>query len=865
LQGQTHPPSPTTGRVADIAVDPRDFDHWLIGAAQGGIWETRDAGNTWTARSDDQVSLAMGAIAFAPSDPRIVYAGTGEAAFTSIAYGGVGVLKSADGGATWQYLSSSAAWFSPAKFSDLKVDPANPDVVIAATLGANGAGCGIMKSTDGGLTWSRKMFGNATDLEIDPRNFARQYAAMTDLGGDLSSALCRSSDAGEKWNPVSGPWTSLVGGAGRVELAIAPSNPNVLYASIPTFQGHAVLGIWRTDNAWDAKPRWTQIPKPPETGNLFYTHELIVDPKSPATLFFGATTLWKYERDIWTDVTGTMHVDMHTLAWAGARLISGNDGGVWSSVDGADTWVNHNSNLSITQFYNGSLHPADPNFALGGSQDNGTEKWMGHNGWDWIFGGDGGNNAIASTDPDHQWALSAEFLEIFRTTDGGMSIFAADSGLDTRGAAFIAPFEKAPRNDDLFIAGTDNLWKTTEFFSGADPTWVANSPEMDWPLTALAFAPSDLKGNTYAFGTLVGALRLTTDGGHTWSDINPRNIIPSFTVTDLAFDPRNANILWVTLSGFAIPHVFKTENALSGSPAWFDVGPPVAIPHNAIVLNPLNPKIVYVGTDLGVWKSTDGGRQWTHMGPDTGLPNVAVLDLKISPNTGRIVAFTFGRGAFTLPLKPRQNTAPTIRSPSQLTVECESATDGLVPLNVHVEDPDGDSLTVEWSIDGSLARIDAITGNGSFTSADVTLPAGYGLGTHYITASVRDADDDTAVSGTEVTVADTTPPTITSITATPNVLRPLTHWLTPVQLSVSAADNCGPVSCQIISVTSTEPVTPRPNGRTEPDWLITGDLSLYLRAERKSSDAPRIYTINVECKDASGNVSMDTIDVTVPR
>jgi hypothetical protein len=146
------------------------------------------------------------------------------------------------------------------RFSDLKVDPANPDVVIAATLGANAAGCGIMKSTDGGLTWSRKLFGNATDLEIDPGNFARQYAAMTDLAGDLSGALYRSTDAGEKWNQVSGPWTSLVGGAGRVELAIAPSNPNVLYASIPTFQRRASLGIWRTDNACSIRPIGFKFP-----------------------------------------------------------------------------------------------------------------------------------------------------------------------------------------------------------------------------------------------------------------------------------------------------------------------------------------------------------------------------------------------------------------------------------------------------------------------------------------------------------------------------------------------------------------------------------------------------------------------------
>jgi photosystem II stability/assembly factor-like uncharacterized protein len=807
----------------------------------------------------------MGAIAFAPSDPRIVYAGTGEAVFTSIAYGGEGILKSTDGGATWQYLSSSAAWFSSAKFSDLKVDPANPDVVVAATIGADDPGCGIIKSTDGGRTWSRKLFGQATDLETAPKNFARQYTAITDLSGDLSIAVQRSVDAGEKWTPINGPWISLLGGAGRIELAISPSNPNVVYASIPTFQRRASLGIWRTDNAWEATPKWSQIANPPELGNFFYTHELIVDPTNPAVLYFGGTRLWKYEHDGWTDVTGNTHLDTHTLAWSGTRLISGNDGGVWSSADYGNTWISHNSKLSITQFYHGALHQTDPNFALGGSQDNGTEKWTGHDAWQNILGGDGGHNAVSSSDPDHNWAISGSLLRVFRTTDGGGSIFSATSGMDRRGAAFIAPLEKHPHNDDLFIAGSDQLWKTTDFFSGADPTWVSNSPQMDWPLTALAFAPSDLTGNTYAFGTLMGDLRMTTDGGNSWVDLNPKGIIPSFTVTDLAFDPVNANILWVTLSGFSNPHVFKTRNALFGPPVWSDVSPPVSIPHNSLVLNPLDPKIVYVGTDLGVWNSFDGGLHWTHLGADKGLPNLPVLDLEINPNTGRLVAFTFGRGAFMLTLPSPKNIAPTIRCLSPLTVEAGFSMAETVPLTAHVDDAEGDSLTVEWSIDGALVQIDTIAGNSSFTSADVVLLASYLLGTHFVTASVSDGARAPTVCGTMVTVADTISPIIASLTATPNVLRPLTHWLTPIQLSVSATDNSGPISCQIISVTSTEPVTPRPNGRIEPDWLITGDLSLYLRAERKSIDASRIYTITVECTDISGNVSTDTVDVAVPR
>ncbi len=168
-----------SGRVTNIAVDPSDATHWLIGAAQGGIWETRDTGTTWTPKTDAQASLAMGAIAFAPSNPSIIYAGTGEANFSGDSYAGAGLLKSTDGGTTWQILATST--FAKTTFSDIKVHPTNPNIVLAATSrGTSGRGGGgpisppargIFKSTDGGVTWSQKLSGEATDLEIDPSNF----------------------------------------------------------------------------------------------------------------------------------------------------------------------------------------------------------------------------------------------------------------------------------------------------------------------------------------------------------------------------------------------------------------------------------------------------------------------------------------------------------------------------------------------------------------------------------------------------------------------------------------------------------------------------------------------------------------------
>ncbi|RMD96054.1 MAG: hypothetical protein D6812_17840, partial [Deltaproteobacteria bacterium] len=177
---------PMSGRVADIAVDPGNAAHWLIGAAQGGIWETRDAGATWSARSDDQVSLAMGAIAFAPGNPSIVYAGTGEAVYSTDAYGGAGLLRSTDGGQNWQLVTDAP--FVGNSVSDILVDPADADhLLVATTYGFAGRSTssfpappatGIYRSTDGGNSWTLALAGAATDLERHPSDFGRLYAGI---------------------------------------------------------------------------------------------------------------------------------------------------------------------------------------------------------------------------------------------------------------------------------------------------------------------------------------------------------------------------------------------------------------------------------------------------------------------------------------------------------------------------------------------------------------------------------------------------------------------------------------------------------------------------------------------------------------
>jgi len=680
-QGDTTPPSAVSGRISDIAPDPSNSNHWFIAAAQGGVWETRDAGSTWSPLTDDQASLAMGSVAVAKSNPKIIYAGTGEGVGSADAYAGVGLLKSVNGGTNWQLLATTP--FARASVRALKVNPANPNVLLAATTrgfaGVSGSSLplepavGLFKSTDGGTNWTLTLdaqiriggVGGGWCLQSHPSDFTRQYAsAGTTFGGQTVNGVYRSLDTGSTWQLITGPWTSLTGKVERVQLALAPSNPNMLYVSIQDAitdsAGNAggLLGVWRSTNAWASTPTWTQLRFPFGVGYRFwYNHELSVDPADPQLLYLGEMRLWRYDgvTETWTDLTGPLHFDQQRMAWAGNRLLVGNDGGVWSSTNGAISWSNHNTNLAITQFYQGSVHPSNPNVALGGSQDNGTELWTGMRPWLTLFDGDGGCSAISSRRPDTDWAISYQNLNILRTTDGGATFSAATAGIDQWNALLVAPFKKSPNDDNIFIAGTDNLWKTTNFFAPGQPAWFSNGPELGEYHTAVAFAPSDRSSRTYAFGTLNGGIQATSDGGATWNNL----VYFGRYVSALAFDPGNANVLYATVSSFNDPsfppagHLFRSTNAFGTSPVFSNVGPAVDIPFNALVLDPSDPKMLFVGSDIGIWKSTNAAVSWTHVGPESGLPNVAVYDVQLSQGAQRLIAFTHGRGAFALLSPPR--------------------------------------------------------------------------------------------------------------------------------------------------------------------------------------------------------------------
>lgn len=783
-----------SGRVAALAVDPSNSNHWLIGSAQGGIWETTNAAPFFP-RTDSQASMAVGAIAFAPGNPSLVYAGTGEANFRGDDYAGAGLLFSQDGGTDWQMRNTN---FAATSFSHILVNPQNvSNLVVSTTRGGAGVGQeafgsnsvpgarsrGVFVSTDGGSSFSQVLTGEATALTANANNFADQYAGLGEIYGAPTNGIYRTTNGWLSSALISGPWiatnvnviytnillgtncsgTNCAGGnctgtncqpvytnypigtnvsidypGGRVTMASSPSSPNVVYVGVAYVRTNylaSLWGIWVTTNAWDPSPTWTLLPFPPTEEDdislprFWYMFDLLVDPNDPFTLYLAEFNVWRYNSGGWNSLadwsTTHVHPDHHVMAWVPKggstySMLLGNDGGVYISDPGVSGfWNSLNTSLRITQFYKGAVDPTGVNtLALGGAQDNFTSEYNGGLNWPQVAGGDGGDCAISSANPLNDWMMSADTgtddhvfpnaVAMFRTLDGGVNDSDAAGGI-TDGLAFSTQFyvhaEKAPFNDDLVIAGTATLWRCANFFSGTVPTWTANSPTMmdvggnPVPLSAMAFAPSDTTGNTYAYGVQDGRLRITGNGGVSWSDLDPAGVLPLRYPSGLAFSPVDTNTLYVSFSGFnestpGFPgHLFKTANAFAATPTWTDVSPPVDLPNNCVAIDPSNPANIFVGTDIGVWQGSGGG-SWTHYGPSSGMPNVAVYDLRFN-SSSRPTAFTHGRGAYVLTTIniPILVAIPRLFHPTPNCLTC--------PPDIEYLNP-GDEVTVNLGVQGVL-------------------------------------------------------------------------------------------------------------------------------------------------------------------
>ena len=640
-------PTNIQGRVSALAA--RSHDEFFVGSASGGVFHTDDGGASFDFISGETFSPATGALALDPQDPATLYVGTGEAngGGGSITYGGTGVWRTRDDGQTWESLGLEAT----EAIGRVAVHPTDSDVLWVAALGplyAETPDRGVYRSADGGASWTRTLFVDdrtgAVDLDVNPRGPDTLYAAtwerqrrpdLRQYGGD-GSGLHRSTDGGVSWTELGG---GLPTGAdiGRIGVRVAPSRPNVVYATYTD----AVGFLTRVYRSLDGGDTWapTSAGAPHSAPSFgWWFGQVRVDPTDWQTVYSPWLDLYRSTNGgaSFSFRSGSMHVDHHAL-WIDPanpdRLISGNDGGVYRSANGGASWTKTTGGLAVTQFYTAEIDAAAPERLYGGTQDNGTNRTLGPiDGWTFVTGGDG-------------FAVRVVGSTVYSSFQYG-NLLRNGANIRPSGARFnwSSPLEIDPFDPETIYYGSTVVHRSTN----RGTSWTTTSPD-------LTGGP----GQNIPFGTLTtisaspvapGVLWAGTDDGRVWRTdgqvwTNVSAGLPERWVTRVTAHPADADAALVTLSGFrqddSAAQVFSTTD---GGATWtpLSAGLPDA-PCNDVLYDPALPSRLYLATDVGVYTSEDSGATWAPLG--TGLPAVPVNDLDLEGS--KLVAATFGRSIWT--------------------------------------------------------------------------------------------------------------------------------------------------------------------------------------------------------------------------
>lgn len=649
------------GRANAVAFDPGDRKTFFLGAAGGGVWKTRDGGETWQPLADGWPLMQVSALALikggggAKGDT--VIAGTGDFPYPAIAPA-MGLMRSDDSGATWRRWGPEELAFYAV--SRVLVDPDDSRVITVSSGRGMRQWGAVWRTADGGGSWTKVIADPAAWCALSAgaklRGGRRWYWAV---GYDQAGyrRVMRSGDRGATWSEVyrSAKHDFL----NLCSIAASPGNPETAWVLLGGLQrvlvtrdgGASFQDVTRgmpTGYNWsqDWYDLWIAVTSTRRGKDSVYVG--LIDVVQSVD---GAS--WRSVGHTYTPGALT-HNDQQGVAvdpGEPARLLLASDGGAYElrHDEARDRFAfrSLNARLGITQLYRGAQHPTDPHQLLAGTQDNATPACLGDkNRWVNVGGGDGAYCAINPRQPDIQFA-SSQFLVIYRTANRWRSsrvISPQSWGGDRR--AFIAPFVLAPTDTAYLYAGTNHLWRWDDTRAAWAPRLGGQKLSEQGVLAAIAVAPNDAK-RLYT-GSSMGEVWTSADGGSTWARIDAG--LPRRAITSIAVHPKRPYDVVVALSGTGAGHVWRCADA--GRPRWqsASTGLPDA-PADCIVRDPAAPDSRwFLATDVGVFATDDAGASWKDGTGPLGLPGVHVNDLLISPQQRTMTACTFGRGFWRIAL-----------------------------------------------------------------------------------------------------------------------------------------------------------------------------------------------------------------------
>ncbi|MSP49806.1 MAG: hypothetical protein EXQ95_10845 [Alphaproteobacteria bacterium] len=655
-------PANIPGRVRAVVVHPSDGNRIWVGAVSGGIWYTADGGSSWRPLNDFQSNLAIASLVIDPSNTNVLYAGTGEGFFNVDAVRGAGIFRSTDGGQTWIQLSAT----NPANDSNwyyvnrIAVNPSNSSLILAATNG------GVYRTADGGTSWTQITSTRTLDVKWDPVTTTRAIAGRTD------GQVAVSTDSGANFTAV-----TVVSGGARVEIAFAPSSSGTVYASVQ-------IGTGRVYRSTDGGSSWTLRSSPEHLGTQgWYDNTIWVSPVDASFVVVGGIDLHRSTDagasftsiSTWSLWPNSPHADHHVIvnhpSFNGSSNLTvfvGNDGGVWKSTNiatatgssSSNTWSSISTGIVTTQFYGGAASATGAKIT-GGTQDNGSLSTTGSTTWTTFFGGDGGYAAVDQTDANYVYGEYI-YAAVHRSSDGGVNSDGyictgiSEGGSSCGGtseANFIAPYILDPNSQARMLVGAASLWITNNAKATA-PSWrAAKSPSSTSANYISAIAVASGNSDLIWVGHNEGEVFKTTNGTATTPTWTAVTIGPARKVMRILIDPSDSNTVYVSFGGYSSGNIRKTTN---GGTSWTDIstGLPQA-PIRGVARHPTNANWLYVGTEVGIFSSEDGGTTWSTTNDGPGA--VSVDEVFFVGTTTTLMAATHGRGMFQASLASASATA----------------------------------------------------------------------------------------------------------------------------------------------------------------------------------------------------------------